>query len=290
MPFLTREHGIFQCSRQQVTNNPGGVDWTRLRGKAECAREIPWREVPTLWLRPGAVRQWNACTRCQHHRGLRKMYGRRLRHVATDGDRWPRLRVHGLSFAESVPEPVTATRTGSRSALRAVSGGHGAHCTAGGAALCADMCLARPYHAEVTGLTSTATPRPAVLGQGRELSQCHTWESPADLLPFLGGCLRKALGLRNRAKVFAEAVSHADYLHRSALPDIQQILPVGVLPISCRLSCIPLRLAGCPGPSNFASQSLSPLCRTSPCRTQTLIAHAVVAHLVAAFAAPKIHS
>ena len=50
--------------------------------------EIPLREVQVRLVRPDEGPRWNALLRAHHYIGFRKMFGRRLRHVAVWGDRW----------------------------------------------------------------------------------------------------------------------------------------------------------------------------------------------------------
>ena len=50
--------------------------------------EIPLREVQVRLVRPDEVPRWNALMRRHHYLGFRKMCGRRLRHVAVQGERW----------------------------------------------------------------------------------------------------------------------------------------------------------------------------------------------------------
>ena len=51
-------------------------------------RQIPLREVRVRLVRPAEVPRWNDLMRRHHYLGFRKMCGRRLRHVAVQGERW----------------------------------------------------------------------------------------------------------------------------------------------------------------------------------------------------------
>ena len=50
--------------------------------------ETPLREVQVRLVRPDEVPRWNVLLREHHYLGLRKMCGRRLRHVAVKRERW----------------------------------------------------------------------------------------------------------------------------------------------------------------------------------------------------------
>ena len=65
--------------------------------------KIPLREVQVRLVRPDEVLRWNALMRRHHYLGFRKMCGRRLRHVAVQGERWLALLGNGTNFGEAGP-------------------------------------------------------------------------------------------------------------------------------------------------------------------------------------------
>ena len=83
-------HCKVRPSEQLVAVEGGTGQRTRVCGIRWGVRdgEIPLREVQVRLVRPDEGPRWNALLRARHYIGFRKMFGRRLRHVAVWGDRW----------------------------------------------------------------------------------------------------------------------------------------------------------------------------------------------------------